>query len=166
MRIYIPLTVTSVNDDVLPTKSVFGVTDDLINASDPKFGRDEHEELARALAATQSLRFGVAEACRRDLDFPVRRIVASADVDEAVTPTGYGRVAVAQPVTWDDVVSIHIDDDDAATLWHEELHNEPPCEDVEAWVDQRQDYCVMDWYDITELDLVRSMCRLGVDSEG
>lgn len=164
MRIYIPLTPQMLREDLLPTHDMYAVTQGLVDVADPSFGEDEHEELARGLAARTSLHMCVRQWLQGvdDVALPLRRIVASADIDGELPERNMGQVSMDKPLGWDRVVSIHIDDDDAATEFGQMIVDDPPADSsddaINEWLATRYDLFDMDWYDISELHDVRDIC--------
>jgi hypothetical protein len=89
---------------------------------------------------------------------PRRRVVVAADVPEALVTNGgpdRSSVQLAQPVALDAVVSLHIDEEDAADVVAAAVDALAAArdgdEDAEFTVSETEG-CDLLWYDITELD--------------
>lgn len=142
MRVYIPLTPSDVSAEQISRPRAWGDTPSLrASFGEETWGSEEYEAQAMELAA---------EACLDLLDGDdlTCRIVAAADVDGELRPgSAPGEVALDAPVSWTQVVSLHLDEEET---W-------PSIRAfVEGEIDDIEDASLL-WYDVTELRLVREI---------
>lgn len=140
MRIYVPLTPQEIEHDEISPRLVHAVTPDLSRVF-PREGEEELEYVAFLAAADDSL---------RALTTVPRRVVAVADVptpmvelpavDEEILESG---VHMAEPLSWDRVESIHIDEAEAEAVIRDAIAGDERAFEESAEID-------LLWYDILE----------------
>ncbi|WKD57043.1 hypothetical protein CAPI_02345 [Corynebacterium capitovis DSM 44611] len=164
MRVYVPATfsmLVSLGDSgVLHARNgwAFAVTPEL-EAFFTDGDTEELEAIAFDEASRTSIRLLTAGG---EEDFPYRRAVVSADVEEAVGHPDMGEAVVklAGPIALDDVAAIHVDVAEAEDATRRAIDNidaaELGDEDAELAVGDAQDN-YMAFYDPSELALVLEM---------
>ena len=104
-----------------------------------------------------------------DVSAPRRRVVLAADVDVAITlPDGdtgpRSQVLLPGPVAWADVVSIHVDEEDAATDVAAAVGAVEAADagddDAQFVVDGAEGHDLL-WFDVTETSLVLTDLEVG-----
>ncbi|GAB4070946.1 hypothetical protein GCM10028777_37700 [Angustibacter speluncae] len=125
---------------------------------------EELEYAAMVEAAEASLRL-----LGDDPSAPRRRVVLAADVDVAITlPDGdagpRSQVLLPGPVAWSDVVSIHVDEEDAATDVAAAVEAVEAADagddDAQFVVDGAEGHDLL-WFDVTETSLVLTDLEVG-----
>lgn len=132
MRIYVPVTVSDLQAEVISPRPVFAATED-VQALAPDEGEEAWEYLAFLAAADAAIDEG-----------EVTRIVVAADAP--VTPTGATGVVEVGEIPWKDAVSIHIDELDNAEL----LADINAAQAGDAGARERVNEADLLWYDAAE----------------
>jgi len=155
VRVYLPATLdalrTLARDGVWsPGRPGHTVTAGLRHA-DPDGDRDSWEFEAFCDAAVASLRLLLA----RPDAAPDRRVVVSADVDDAgvqpaAEPTVASAVTVQRAVHLDDVAAVHLDGQEATEL----LRRARAGETGQTLAEEALSEVALEWYDPSELDVV------------
>lgn len=139
MRIFLPATASELRAPELAPRRVHAVTDDL-RADFPDYDDEDLEFAAQSAAAAESLHI-----LRYDRSQLPVRVVLAADVDKnflapAKEATYASAVDLTQPVAWEDVVCLFVDEAAARELIET------------ARVDDVDLDAPMLWYDRSELD--------------
>ena len=118
MRIYIPATGVDIGRDALLPRTVHAVTDELRDLL-PGDVEEVLEAVAMNAATDESLRVLAAWAASGETVYPLRVVIA-AEIEEGKTAHIEGddilptALQLVEPVGWEDVVSFHVDDAEAA----------------------------------------------------
>ena len=118
MRIYIPATGVDIGRDALLPRTVHAVTDELRDLL-PGDVEEVLEAVAMNAATDESLRVLAALAASGEPVYPLRVVIA-AEIEEKKTAHIEGddilptALQLVEPVGWEDVVSFHVDDAEAA----------------------------------------------------
>ena len=118
MRIYIPATGVDIGRDALLPRTVHAVTDELRDLL-PGDVEEVLEAVAMNAATDESLRVLAALAASGETVYPLRVVIA-AEIEEKKTAHIEGddilptALQLGEPVGWEDVVSFHVDDAEAA----------------------------------------------------
>lgn len=157
MRVYVPVTLPGLagwaKDGVPAPVAAHAVTAAVVEW----YVEGDEEELEFAVlldAARASL-----ELLARDPQAPRRRAVVAVDVPAAVVRPAPGEdrsaVRLDVPLTGDDIVSIHLDEPDAAATVAAAVEALPAAragDDDAAFRLDEAEACDLLWYDVTELD--------------